>query len=90
MVIVTGHLLVDPARRDALLEESRSSVEEARVADGCVDFAVSPDLVEPDRVNVSERWRDRASLDAFRGQGPGGEMGDMIRSYHVAEYDVAD
>lgn len=88
MIIVTGHLVVDPADRDRAVELSREAVIAARATPGCLDFAVSADAVEPDRVNVSERWADRAALDRFRGGGPDGEVSGLIRSFAVDEYEV--
>jgi heme-degrading monooxygenase HmoA len=38
----------------------------AREAPGCLDFAQSPDPLEPDRINVFERWESDAALQAFR------------------------
>ena len=45
-------------------------------APGCHDFAVSADPVDPERVNVYERSASPAALQAFRGDGPGDELGD--------------
>lgn len=88
MIIVTGHLVVDPSDRDRVVNLSREAVTAARATPGCIDFAVSVDPVEPDRVNISERWTDRRALDHFRGSGPEGEVGALIRDFAVAEYDV--
>lgn len=63
-------------------------VTSARKAPGCLDFSVSADLVEPDRVNVFERWESRAAVEAFRGSGPSGDRQAAIRAASVSEYDV--
>lgn len=75
MFIVAGTLYVDPARRDAYLASCVEVVRAARSAPGCVDFAVSADLVEPGRINVYERWESDKQLLDFRGAGPDGEAG---------------
>ena len=49
MVIVAGHLIVDPDERDAYLNGCREVVELARWIDGCLDFAINADLVDPSR-----------------------------------------
>ena len=90
MVIVAGHLTVEPSQREAYLEGCVSVVEQARAAAGCLDFAIAADLLDPGRVNVYERWESQAAVEAFRGSGPGDEQGAAIRSGAVAEYDVAD
>jgi quinol monooxygenase YgiN len=89
MIIVTGHLLVAPAERDAYLEGCVEVVTAARATEGCVDFALSPDLVDEGRINVAERWTDEAALTAFRGSGPSGEQQATILGGEVVEH-VAD
>jgi quinol monooxygenase YgiN len=90
MVIVAGHITVDPQERDAYLAGCLTVVEQARRAAGCLDFTIAADPVEADRVNVFERWESRAAVEAFRGSGPSDEQRTAIRSASVAEYDVAD
>jgi hypothetical protein len=47
MVIVAGHITVDPEQRESYLAGCRSVVEKARRADGCLDFAITADLIDP-------------------------------------------
>lgn len=89
MVIVSGHLLVDPDGRDAYLDTCRSVVEAARSADGCLDFALSADVVEPGRINILERWATQGDVDRFRGAGTPDEQAGAIRSAEVHEFDVS-
>ncbi|TDQ04988.1 putative quinol monooxygenase [Labedaea rhizosphaerae] len=86
MVIVAGRLYVDD--RDGYLAGCSEVVALARQAPGCLDFSVSADLVESDRVNVFERWESREAVEAFRGSGPTSEQLAAIRSASVSEYDV--
>lgn len=88
MVIVAGQLRVEPAERAAYLAGCARVVELARVAAGCLDFAVSADVVDPGRINVYERWESREAVERFRGSGPGEEQGAALLSASVAEYDV--
>jgi quinol monooxygenase YgiN len=88
VIVVAGHIRVAVADRDAFLELSREAVELARAADGCLDFAVSADLADPERVNIYERWVDRVALQAFRGDGPGGDLSALIISADVREFDA--
>lgn len=90
MVIVAGHLLVEPDQRQAYLVSCVAVVEQARRASGCLDFALSADLVEAGRINVFERWESQAAVEAFRGGGPSEEQGAAMLAASVAEYDVAD
>jgi quinol monooxygenase YgiN len=90
MVIVAGHVVVDPQQRDYYLSRCVEVVRQARRAAGCLDFALSADLLEPGRVNIFERWESQAAVDAFRGSGPSDEQGAAILAASVAEYDVGD
>lgn len=89
MVIVAGHLIVDAAERDAYLRGCAAVVEAARVAEGCLDFAISADLVDARRVNVLERWESQEAVAAFRGAGVSEEQGAAIVEASVSEYDIA-
>lgn len=86
MIIVAGHLRVTD--RDAFLAHSRHAVALARDAAGCHDFAVSGDLVDPERVNVFERWSDRDALHAFRGDGLDDDLSALVSSADVREFEV--
>ena len=90
MIIVTGSLRVEPARRDRFLELSMPSVLQARETDGCLDFSVSPDPADPSRVNIIERWDDAAALERFRGTGADDEMAELITAIDVTEFEVLD
>ncbi|MDA2890302.1 antibiotic biosynthesis monooxygenase [Mycolicibacterium sp. BiH015] len=90
MVIVSGHLMVDPRLRGAYLDGCVAVVEQARRAAGCLDFAISADVIDAGRINVYERWESQAAVDAFRGSGPSDEQQVSMLSAEVSEYDVAD
>jgi quinol monooxygenase YgiN len=62
LVIVAGHITVDRERRESYLAGSMSVVEKARRADGCLDFAITADLLDPGRVNLFERWESQAAV----------------------------
>jgi quinol monooxygenase YgiN len=90
VVIVAGHVVVDPEQREDYLSGCVEVVRQARRTAGCLDFALSADLIEPSRVNIFERWESQAAVDAFRGSGPSDEQGAAILAASVAEYDVGD
>lgn len=86
MIIVAGSIRVDAADREAYLATCVPVVEQARATEGCLDFALSADLVDPERINVYERWASRARLDAFRGEGTGDEQTSLITGADVREF----
>jgi quinol monooxygenase YgiN len=90
MVIVAGHLMVEPDERERYLASCVAVVELARGTAGCLDFAIGADLIDPGRINILERWESRSAVEAFRGEGPSDEQGAAIMSASVDEYDVAD
>ena len=63
-------------------------VEAARDTDGCLDYAICADLVDPTRINVYERWRDRPALEAFRDQGPDDAQMSTLIAIEVDEYRI--
>jgi quinol monooxygenase YgiN len=88
MVIVAGHLVLDPRQRETYLEGCRDVVDQARRAPGCLDFAVTADLLDSSRVDIFERWESQAAVDAFRGSGPSDEQTSAVISATVVEYEV--
>jgi quinol monooxygenase YgiN len=88
-VIVAGHLIVDAAGRDEYLAGCREVVRQARLAAGCLDFAISPDSLDPARINIFEHWASQADAETFRGSGPSDDQSGAMTSASVTEYDVA-
>jgi quinol monooxygenase YgiN len=90
MVIVAGHITVDPEQRESYLAGCMSVVQKARRADGCLDFAITADLIDPGRVNIFERWESQPAVKTFRRNGPRNKQRTAMLSVSVAEYDIAD
>ena len=90
MVIVAGHVTVEPRQRESYLAACVIVVEQAREAPGGRDVAITADLVDPGRVDIFGRWESQAALDAFRRSGPAFEHATAMLPVAVAEYDVAD
>jgi quinol monooxygenase YgiN len=90
MVIVAGHVTIDPEQRESHLADSMSIVEKARQADGCLDFAMTADLLDPARLNLFERWESHEALTAFRRRAPRRKHRTALLSVSVAEYDIAE
>jgi quinol monooxygenase YgiN len=88
VVIVAGHLIVASEGRDDYLLGCAEVVRQARRAPGCLDFAITADLLDPTRINIFERWDSPMSVGAFRGSGPDDEQAAAIVSASVVEYDV--
>ena len=90
MVIVAGHLLVEQEQRASYLAGCEAVVRQARATEGCLDFSITADLIDPGRIDIFERWESQAAVEAFRQGGPSDEQSQAILSGSVAEYDTAD
>jgi len=89
VIIIAGTLRVDPADRDRYLRAVAPATKMARQAPGCLDFAQSPDPIEPDRINIFERWESDKHLVTFRAL-PGDTevtvpplLGAEVRKYRI-------
>ncbi|MFF3242440.1 putative quinol monooxygenase [Streptomyces sp. NPDC002870] len=89
MLIVSGRVHVAADARDGYLDGCQEVVTQARSAPGCLDFALSPDLLDPTRVNVYERWESDADLAAFRGSGPDTGQLAAIVDAEVMKYRIS-
>lgn len=89
MIIVSGRLYVEPAAREEYLAGCQEIVAQARVADGCLDFSISADLLEPGRINIYERWESDEHLTRFRGSGPDSGQTVQILDAEVLRYQIS-
>lgn len=64
MVIVMGHAKLAPGEVDRLQEAARRQIETTRGEDGCEHYSFARDILDPDTLIISERWRDAAALAA--------------------------
>jgi quinol monooxygenase YgiN len=69
VIIVAGALFLDAADRDRYLTAVAGVTVLARRAPGCLDFVQSADPIDPERINVFERWESDADLARFRDSG---------------------
>jgi quinol monooxygenase YgiN len=88
MIIVSGSIRTDPAARDDYVVGCREVIEQARRAPGCVDFHITADPIELDRINIYEQWASVADVEAFRGSGSSSEQQAAIREAEVYQHVV--
>ncbi len=89
MIIVSGWFRVASENRSTYLVECRSVVEAARCAPGCMDFSLSPDLLDHERINVFEQWETVDAVERFRGSGPSDDQQTLIIEAHVFQHEIA-
>lgn len=65
MIAIIGHLDVDPAVRDKLVQ-STAELQQATRRDepGCVVYTMSADPALPGRISIVELWESAEALDA--------------------------
>jgi quinol monooxygenase YgiN len=89
VLIIAGYLVVDAEDRDAFVAEGVEAVSAARGAPGCLDFSITADTLDPQRVNIFERWETEEELLAFRGSGPDSGTAARILGADVKRYVIA-
>ena len=64
MLIVGGFFEVEPAERDAFVASRLEGMRKSRTEQGCLEYTVAADPLEPSRVLLFERWESQEALDA--------------------------
>jgi quinol monooxygenase YgiN len=64
MVIVGGWFEVDPSERDAFVTGRIDAMRRSRAEQGCIEYVIAADPVDPGRAVLFERWASQADLDA--------------------------
>jgi quinol monooxygenase YgiN len=62
MIIVTGSVIANAGKFEALLAVSVEHVQRSRQEPGCISHGVSRDSENPNRLVFFEEWVDRAAL----------------------------
>ena len=64
MVIVGGWFTVEPSEREAFIAGQAEAIRRSRAEQGCIEYVIAADPVEPGRAVLFERWASQADLDA--------------------------
>lgn len=90
MLIVAGTGYVDPEGRDAILATLEEPMRRVRTEPGCLDYVVSADPIEPDRVNIYERWESGEHLAAHLAtMARSAQPMPAVHSVEVMRYEVS-
>lgn len=68
MIILAGYVYVNSSERDRYITAFMHYTKRTRQAPGCRDVAISPDPVEPTRVNIFELWDSKSQMERYRVQ----------------------
>jgi quinol monooxygenase YgiN len=89
MLAIAGHLYVKKSERDKFVEGHRAVIAKARKAEGCLDLAISADMIEDNRVNMFELWESQEKLDAWRKVAPAPDVQAEIEGGNVQLHVIA-
>ena len=64
MIIVMGHAKLGPGEIDRLGDAMATQIAATLAEDGCLHYGYSRDVLEPDTMIISERWRDNDAIAA--------------------------
>ena len=90
MVIVAGHITVDPEQRESYLAGCMSVVEKARRQMAASTLPSRPTYSTLAASTSFERCETQAAVETFRRSAPRNRQGAATRSVLVDEYDIAD
>lgn len=62
IVIVQGVFSVDPDERDRFVETGVEAMRSSRQEEGCLEYVLAADPLDPERAVLSERWESMEHL----------------------------
>ena len=93
MVIVGGWFEVEPGERDAFVAERADVMRRSRAEQGCIEYVIAADPLDPGRAVLFERWASQADLDAHLAAMSGGSDSDRPSlaptAVSIVVYDVS-
>jgi len=64
MLLIVGTIRFPAENVTAARGAIEALVTATRAEDGCFEYRFAEDVLEPGLIHITERWRDRAALDA--------------------------
>ena len=64
MILVQGYIKFADGDIERLQDAMKAQLEATNAEDGCELYAFSRDVLDPNMIRISERWRDGAALAA--------------------------
>jgi quinol monooxygenase YgiN len=62
MLVIAGHIRIDPARRDDAIRAAVEVQEATRAETGCLSYTFSADLADPGVFRIFEEWESPDAL----------------------------
>ena len=93
IVIVQGVFSIDPSERDRFVETSVEAMRSSRQEEGCLEYVIAADPLDPERAVLSERWESMDHLQQHLGQQRNGARGadsrPVPRNVEITLFEVA-
>ena len=64
MLVIGGHIRLDPAKRDEAIAAANEMMAETRKEAGCVSYTFSADFSDPGLFHLFEEWESEDHLKA--------------------------
>src|SRR4029450_9708154 len=64
MIVISGTITIDPAKRDVAIAAMRDLMAETRKEKGCVTYVMSGDFEDAGCIRLFEEWESQAAIDA--------------------------
>lgn len=88
MIIVEGWVRLGEGEIDRLRDKALKMVEETRKEPGCIDYAYSVALDDPDVMRIAEVWESQEALDAHGATPHMAEFGAALREANILGADL--
>jgi quinol monooxygenase YgiN len=94
MLVIAGHIRIDPARREDAIRAAVEMQEATRREAGCISYSFSADLADPGLFRIFEEWESPEALRTHfaaphMGKFQGAVAGLGVREMKVQRYEVA-
>lgn len=64
MLVIAGHIRLDPAKREAAIGAARELMRDTRAEPGCVSYTLSADVDDAAVFHIFEEWQSAEALRA--------------------------
>ncbi|MDJ0847921.1 MAG: putative quinol monooxygenase [Myxococcota bacterium] len=64
MLVIAGHIRLDPAKRDEAIAAAREMMTDTHQEAGCISYTFSADLSDEGVFHIFEEWESQEALDA--------------------------
>ena len=92
-VIVQGVFSLDPTERDRFVETSLEGMRASRQEEGCLEYVIAADPLDPERAVLSERWESMDHLEQHlarpRNGSPSAGARPVPRNVEITLFEVA-